>query len=80
MRYEFATAGRIVVGPGSAAELAGLLADIGRRALLVIGRNITARGGPAADLARRLAEDGLVGATFAVSGEPEIATVRADLK
>jgi alcohol dehydrogenase class IV len=75
MRYEFATAGRIVVGPGSAAELPSLLAGIGRRALLVIGRGAAARSGPAAELARRLVEGGLVGATFAASGEPDIATV-----
>jgi alcohol dehydrogenase class IV len=75
MRYEFATAGRIVVGPGSATELAGLLANIGRCALLVIGREAIARGGPTADLVRRLVECGLAGATFAISGEPEITTV-----
>src|SRR5262245_10983862 len=75
MRYEFATAGRIIVGPGSATELPGLLAGIGRRALLVIGRGAVARGGPAAELARRMAETGLVGATFAAGGEPDIAAV-----
>jgi alcohol dehydrogenase class IV len=75
MRYEFATAGRIVVGPGSAAELPGLLAGVGRRALLVMGRGAAARGGPAAELARRLLDAGLVGATFAAGGEPDIAAV-----
>ena len=68
MRFEFMTAGRIVVGPGSTAELPGLLTSIGRRALLVVGRGATARGGPAAELARRLAESGLVGATFTTGG------------
>jgi alcohol dehydrogenase class IV len=77
MRYEFMTAGRIVVGPGSAAELPGLLSGIGQRALLVTGRGAAARGGPAAELARRLVESGLVGATFATGGEPDIAAVEA---
>jgi alcohol dehydrogenase class IV len=75
MRYEFMTAGRIVVGPGSAAELPGLLADVGRRALLVLGRSAAGRGGPADKLARRLAESGLVGATFAAGGEPDTGAV-----
>jgi alcohol dehydrogenase class IV len=77
MRYEFMTAGRIVVGPGSAAELPNLLAGVGRRALLVVGRSATARGGPVAELARRLAALGQVGATFTVNGEPDIAAVEA---
>jgi alcohol dehydrogenase class IV len=77
MRFEFMTAGRIVVGPGSAAELPRLLAGIGRRALLVVGRGAAARGGPAAELARRLAESGLVGATFSAGGEPDITAVEA---
>jgi alcohol dehydrogenase class IV len=75
MRFEFATAGRIVVGPGSAAELPALAAGLGKRALLVQGRGAAARGGPAADLARLLAEHGLVGAISAVDGEPDIATI-----
>jgi alcohol dehydrogenase class IV len=41
MRFEFATAQRIVVAPGSSAELADLAGAIGRRAMLVQGR-----GGP----------------------------------
>jgi alcohol dehydrogenase class IV len=77
MRYEFATANRIVVGPGSAAELPSLLANVGRRALLVVGRSAEARSGPATELARRLAESGLVGATFTAGGEPDIAAVEA---
>src|SRR5262245_22614218 len=75
MRFEFMTAGRIVVGPGSSSDLPNLLTGIGRRALLVVGRGVMARGGPAAELARRLVDSGLVGATLAVSGEPGIATV-----
>jgi alcohol dehydrogenase class IV len=75
MRYEFATAGRIIVGPGSGADLPAISAGIGRRALLVRGRGAAARGGPADELARRLADSGLVGATHLVEGEPDIAAV-----
>ena len=57
MRYEFATAQRIIVGPGSSAELADSAAGASvRRALLALGRGTAARGGPAAALAARLAE------------------------
>src|SRR5262245_21785497 len=37
MLFEFATAGRLVVGPGRAAELAGLVAGLGSRALVCTG-------------------------------------------
>ena len=77
MRYEFATASRIVVGPGSSADLADLAAGLGRRAMLVLGGRAAGRGGPAASLAGRLAERDLVGATFAAGGEPQIADVEA---
>jgi alcohol dehydrogenase class IV len=77
MRYEFATADRIVVGPGSSAELPDMVAGIGQRALLVQGRGTATRGGPSADLARRLSNGGLVGATYAIGGEPDIAMVAA---
>ncbi len=37
MRFEFATAQRIIFGPGSLKELGGLAAGLGRRALLAVG-------------------------------------------
>src|SRR5436853_194472 len=55
MRYEFATAQRIVVGPGSSAELADSIRELGGRALLVQGSGMAARGGLAAALAAQLA-------------------------
>ena len=75
MRYEFATASRIVVGPGSSAELADSAASIGRRAMLVLGQGAAARGGPAAQLAGKLGERGLVAASYTAAGEPQIADV-----
>ncbi len=75
MRYEFATAQRIIVGPGSSAELAEGARALGGRALLVLGRGMAARGGPAAALAARLAELGLIAASYPVAGEPQIIDV-----
>jgi len=75
MRYEFATAGRVIVGPGVSADLATLAAGIGRRALLVLGRGTAARRGPAAALAGQLAERGLIVASYTAAGEPQIADV-----
>ncbi len=39
MRFEFATSARIVFGPGTLAELPALTAGLGRRALVVTGRD-----------------------------------------
>jgi alcohol dehydrogenase class IV len=77
MRYEFATAQRIVVAPGSSAELPDLAAAIGRRAMLVHGRGAAARGGPVAQLTSQLHERGLVAATFTPAGEPQVSDVEA---
>src|SRR4051812_35028819 len=75
MRYEFATAQRIIVGPGSSTDLADSVRALGARALLVLGRGMAGRGGPAAALAARLAELGLVAASYLVAGEPQIIDV-----
>src|SRR5690349_1540184 len=75
MRYEFTTALRVVVGPGTSAELADSAASIGRRALLAIGRGAAARGGPTAQLAAQLAARGLIAASCTVAGEPQVANV-----
>lgn len=74
MRYEFATAGRIIVGPGSSTDLPALALEFGGRALLVHRRNEPV-GSPVDLLARRLLDEGPAAASYAVSGEPEIAVV-----
>ncbi|HSW50294.1 MAG TPA: iron-containing alcohol dehydrogenase [Bryobacteraceae bacterium] len=66
MRFEFATATRIVFGPGTAAEVAPAARAMGRRALLVTG------------CSSRLA--GLEGVQFQVSGEPTVDAVREGVK
>ncbi len=72
MRFEFASAGRIVFGPGTIAELPALAAAWGKRALVVTGKDKIRRAGIVADLEAR----GFTCALFGVSGEPTVALVR----
>lgn len=65
-RFEFATAARIVFGPGTARDLPALIHEYGRRPLVVTGRDPERFG--------RLAGDGC--AFFAVPGEPTVGIVR----
>ncbi len=71
VRFEFATATRIVFGPGANREIASFAKDCGRRALLVTGRD----QGRAENLITNLQKHGTTAALFSVSGEPEIETV-----
>jgi len=66
MRFEFATAARIVFGPGTLAEIGGLAREFGRRALVVTGRNPDR----AAPLLEHLHAAGLATAVYAVAHEP----------
>jgi len=71
MRFEFATAGRIVFGPGTIAETGKLAASLGKRALLVTGSNPN-RCEP---LTRSLLAAGVAHTLFAVGHEPSISDV-----
>ncbi len=73
MRFEFATANRILFGPGAAVELASLAANLGRRPLVVIGQN-PARVEP---LLLRLRSQGLVLTLYSLAGEPTVADAQA---
>jgi alcohol dehydrogenase class IV len=75
MRFEFATATRIVFGGGSVKEAAPAAAAAGRRALVVTGRT----PGRAAGLLDQLAAAGLEATVFSAAGEPSVETVRAAL-
>jgi alcohol dehydrogenase class IV len=77
MHYEFATAGRIIVGPGSSAQLAELVPPLGRALLLVHSAGAPARGGAVAEVIHRLASGGSVASRVVVRGEPTVATVAA---
>jgi len=68
-RFEFATAQRIVFGPGVLAGVGGLALELGRRPLVVTGRD-RARCQPLLDL---LEARGLQADVFAMAGEPTVA-------
>jgi len=68
--FEFATAGRIMVGPGRAADLPGVLAGLGSRVLVCTGADPARHAGPLAGL-------GLPAAVFPVPGEPTVELARA---
>ncbi|HEU5021918.1 MAG TPA: iron-containing alcohol dehydrogenase [Bryobacteraceae bacterium] len=72
MRFEFVTAGRIIFGPGTVAELGSLARAIGRRAFVVTGRDKIRHAGVINDLEGA----GLNCTLFGVPGEPAVDLVR----
>jgi len=72
MRFEFATAQRILFGAQTVKEAGRLAADLGRHALVVAG----ADPGRAAPLLQGLQESGVATAVYSVAGEPDLETVR----
>src|SRR5512147_1083357 len=72
MRFEFASAGRIVFGPGSVREIAPAARKMGRCVLLVTG------GSPAraAGIARELEAAGVSCTGFRVASEPTVELIR----
>ncbi len=71
MRFEFATATRIVFGIGALKEIGALVKDFGRHALVVTGRDPRR-----AERLPSLLREAELGATvFSVAGEPTLATV-----
>jgi alcohol dehydrogenase class IV len=72
MQFEFATAGRIIFGAGKLCEIGPIAKSFGGRVLVVTGKD-GQRAGP---LLKILKEQKVEAATFSVSGEPEIQTVR----
>jgi len=73
MRFEFATAGRILFGPGTLREVGPLAREFGKRVLVVTGRDRNR----AAALADSLIANGVECFFFSISGEPETATVES---
>lgn len=74
--FAFATATEILFGRGQAAQAAARVAALGRRVLLVHGRD----PGRSAALARDLAAAGCSVETFAVPHEPDIALIAAGVR
>jgi alcohol dehydrogenase class IV len=72
MRFEFATATRILFGPGTLAEVAPAAKTLGERALVVAGRDLDRVDA----LLSRLKAQGSEVATFSVADEPTVQMVR----
>lgn len=75
MRFEFATATRILFGQGTLNAAAPIVAEFGRRALIVMGSTPD----QATSLIDQLKAQQVEAATFSVSGEPAIETVQAGI-
>ena len=73
MRFEFATATRVVFGAGARRELPSIARALGCRALVVVGRS-PERGEP---LVAGLSQAGIGVARWSVAGEPTVDQVRA---
>jgi alcohol dehydrogenase class IV len=72
LKFEFATAARIIFGAGSLRGVGPLAKELGQAALVGTGRT-PRRAEPLLALLR---EQGLRGTTFSVPGEPDVETVR----
>ena len=73
MRFEFATANRILFGPSALKQVAPIAAAHGRRPLVVTGHH----GDRATPLLDLLRQNGLTPTVFTVIGEPTVETARA---
>ena len=72
MKFDFATAARIVFAPGASKQLPELAREFGTRALVVTGGNV-ARVGPTV---KALEDAGVACQSFSVDGEPTLQSVR----
>ncbi len=72
MRFEFATSGRILFGPGTLREAGTIAKAFGVRTLVVTGKNQDR----ARVLWKILCAHSVAGATLSVSGEPDLHTVQ----
>jgi alcohol dehydrogenase class IV len=73
MRFEFATATRIIFGPGTIQEVASLSGRMGKRACVVTGRTVNR----AESLLEQLDKEGIEYVTLNVAGEPTTAAAKA---
>jgi alcohol dehydrogenase class IV len=73
MKFEFATAMRIIFGPGAAGQLGQNIKAHGRRALVVTGGNPQRAGG----ILSNLSENSVSAVLFSVTGEPEISNIES---
>lgn len=68
MRFEFASANRILFGPGTCKEVGALAVGLGRRAIVVTGKSTT-RAQPLID---NLEQAGVACIVFSICGEPTV--------
>jgi alcohol dehydrogenase class IV len=73
MRFEFATAARIIFGPGTLSDIGAIASKMGSRALVVTGRS-PSRAQPLFDL---LDKQGIGCECFTISAEPTVEVARA---
>jgi alcohol dehydrogenase class IV len=71
VKFEFATATRIVFGAGTVNDTGAIARELGRRALVVTGRDSQRVG----RILAGLKSSGIGAVTFSVAGEPELETV-----
>ncbi len=71
MRFEFATATKIIFGAGTLCEAGAIAKEFGNRALVVTGRDPKRAG----SLLKILRETGVSAAAFSVAGEPELSAI-----
>ncbi len=76
MRFELATAGRVIFGAGTIREVAPAAREFGRRALLVTGRAAER----ASSLAAALAASGVEPFYFRAEAEPSVELIRAGVE
>jgi len=76
MRFEFATATRVIFGPGTIHEAASLSGETGKRAFVVTGSSVE-RAGPLLEL---LGKQDMDYVTFNVSGEPTMNSATSAVK
>jgi len=80
LRFEFATATRIIFGPGTLREVGPIAAKMGHRALVVTGRTalqqVQDKPARAAPLLDALAEQGIEIIPYSVAGEPTVEMAR----
>ena len=72
MRFEFATATRIIFGPGTIREAGSLARELGQRALVVTGRDAS-RAQPLVELLRGQEVSAVI---YSVTGEPDLETIQ----
>jgi len=73
MTFEFATAHRVIFGPGTFKQAGAIAQQLGRRALVVTGKSASR----AERLVQQLATAGVAAEVFPITGEPTTESVRA---